>query len=213
VEDIGSPAVAYVPYGAYARLTHTEGMTDTIRISLWNREKSAAMVKTREIEAAIGLSGASVISTVPVSLLRNAIAEHMAVLVGALLAMAILMAVVGTCGLMSTMSMNLIERTRELGVMRAIGATPAAVSRLVIFEGLICAAFSLVFAFAFSVPLSAYLGRLIGNMAFRIPLPLVLAPLAFVAWTVLIMAGSIVASAYPAIRANRLTIRDALAYY
>ena len=102
VEDIGSPAVAYVPYGAYARLTHTEGMTDTIRISLWNREKSAAMVKTREIEAAIGLSGASVISTVPVSLLRNAIAEHMAVLVGALLAMAILMAVVGTCGLMST---------------------------------------------------------------------------------------------------------------
>ena len=213
VEDIGSPAVAYVPYAAYARLTHTEGMTDTIRISLRMREKAAAMLKTREIEGAIGASGASVISTIPVSLLRNAIAEHMAVLVGALLAMALLMAVVGTCGLMSTMSMNLIERTRELGVMRAIGATPAAVRRLVVFEGLISAAFSLVFAFALSVPLSAYLGRLIGTMAFRTPLPLVLAPAAFLAWTGLIMAGAIVASAYPAMRANKLTVRDALAYY
>ena len=136
----------------------------------------------------------------------------MAVLVGALLAMAVLMALVGSLGLMSTMSMNLLERTRELGVIRAIGATPGAVRRLALTEGLIIAVLSLAFAFVLSLPLSAFLGHLIGNMAFRTPLPLAVAPSAIAAWTGIILPGAILASLYPAVRAGSLTVRDALSY-
>jgi putative ABC transport system permease protein len=148
----------------------------------------------------------------PLSLLRSAIAEHMGVLVRSLLAMAFLMAAVGVLGLMSTMSMNIFERTRELGVMRAIGATPQAIGQLVVIEGLIIGVLSLVFAFSFSLLLSAFIGNLIGNMSFRTPLPLSIAPLAFLIWTGLVFLGSILATTYPAWRAGRITTREALSY-
>lgn len=38
---------------------------------------------------------------------------------------------------MGTMSMNVLERTREIGVMRSIGAVDAAIMRLVIVEGMV----------------------------------------------------------------------------
>lgn len=212
VEDIGSQATAYVSSVSYSRLTGTEGMTNSIRISLSDRNPERALAKIRHIEGVLEATGASVNSTVPVALLRNAIAEHMAVLVGALLAMAVLTALVGTLGLMSTMSMNLLERTRELGVMRAIGATPGAICGLAVMEALIIAALSLVPALALSLPTSAFLGHLIGNMAFRTPLPLSIAPLAFVSWAALVLSGAVLASLYPAVRASRLTVRDALSY-
>ncbi len=121
-------------------------------------------------------------------------------------------ALVGTLGLMSTMSMNLLERTRELGVMRAMGATPGSIRRLAVTEALVVAILSLAFAFVLSLPTSAFLGHLLGNMAFRTPLPLSIPPLAFVSWTGLMLAGAVLASLYPAVRASRLSVREALSY-
>jgi putative ABC transport system permease protein len=50
-----------------------------------------------------------------------------------LLTMTLLAAIVGSIGLMGMLSINVVERTREIGVMRAIGATPFAVIRLFIW--------------------------------------------------------------------------------
>jgi putative ABC transport system permease protein len=212
VEDLGSPATAYVSSSAYARFSNTEGLTNMLRVSLSTRDRDTILNKTREIEEVIEKEGASISMTMPLSLLRSAIAEHMGVLVRSLLAMAFLMAAVGVLGLMSTMSMNIFERTRELGVMRAIGATPQAIGQLVVIEGLIVGVLSLVFAFIFSLLLSAFIGNLIGNMSFRTPLPLSIAPLAFLIWTGLVFLGSILATTYPAWRAGRITTREALSY-
>ncbi len=84
VEDIGSPATAYVSLVSYNRLMRTEEMTDAVLVSLSDRDAGRALLKTREIDKILEAAGASVNTTVPVSLLRNAIAEHMAVLVSAL---------------------------------------------------------------------------------------------------------------------------------
>ena len=61
--------------------------------------------------------------------------ESLDVLVTFLLIMAVLTAIVGSMGLTGTMSMNVLERTREIGIMRAIGADDRAVMRTVIAEG------------------------------------------------------------------------------
>ena len=117
-------------------------------------------------------SHVSVSSSTPVWLLHNAVAAHMKVLVNSLLAMAILMAVVGTLGLTSTISMNVLERTREIGVMRAIGATPKKIRSLIVSEGLTIGVLSIVLAFIVSIGLSYFMGEFIGHISFRTPLTL-----------------------------------------
>ena len=49
---------------------------------------------------------------------------------------AALLAVVGGLGLAGTMSLNVLERTREIGVMRAVGGSDGSVRLIVVFEGL-----------------------------------------------------------------------------
>lgn len=211
-EDVGSPATAYVSLEVFSRLTHTVGQTKMLRLSYSDRSKENAVRKNREVEAFLEKENISVSATIPVWLLHNAVAAHMKVLVNSLLAMAILMALVGTLGLMSTMSMNLLERTREIGVMRAIGATPKKIRNLIVWEGQLIGSLSIIIAFALSIFLSTYIGRLIGNMAFRTPLSLTISVLALGIWVLIIIIGSYTATLYPARRANRITTREALAY-
>ena len=211
-EDVGSPASAYVSLEVFSRRTNTVSQTKMLRISYADRSKENAVRKNREVEGLLEKENISVSSTIPVWLLHNAVAAHMKVLVNSLLAMAILMALVGTLGLMSTMSMNILERTREIGIMRAIGATPKKISALIVWEGLLIGSMSIFIAFALSLILSTYLGRLIGNMAFRTPLSLTISGLALGIWILIIILGSYAATLYPARRANKITTREALAY-
>jgi putative ABC transport system permease protein len=52
----------------------------------------------------------------------------------------------------------------------------------------------------------------VGNLAFRVPLPLVMSPMAVVIWLIGAVLFSALATAIPARRASRLTVREALAY-
>ncbi len=68
---------------------------------------------------------------------RTQIVARFNVLIVFLLIMAVLLAVVGAIGLTGTMSLNVLERTREIGVMRAIGASDGSVFQIVVIEGLL----------------------------------------------------------------------------
>lgn len=208
VEDLGSTgATAYVDAASLGGA----GTTNMLRVALANRGVAAAFRATRDIEAALG-SSAHVNVSLPMALIRNAIGEHMAVLVTSLLALSVLMAIVGGFGLASTMSMNVLERTRELGVMRAIGATPSAVARIVVTEGFVIAAMSFAGAMLLAIALSAFMSRMIGTMSFRTPLPLTISGAGVVLWLAILAVGSAMATALPARRASRMTVREALAY-
>src|SRR5690606_7508073 len=139
-------------------------------------------------------------STTPVWMLHNAVAAHMKVLVNSLLTMAILMAVVGTLGLTSTISMNVLERTREIAVMRAIGATPKKIRRLIVAEGLIIEVLSIAMAFIFSLVLSHFLGEFIGRISFRTTLTLTVSLMGILIWIVIVAAGAYLATVVPARR-------------
>ena len=67
-------------------------------------------------------------------------------------------------------------------------------------------------AIILTLPLTAAIGGLLGNLSFGAPLPLIMSPIAIAVWLVIIVVGSAMASAYPAWRASQLTIREALAY-
>jgi ABC-type antimicrobial peptide transport system permease subunit len=78
--------------------------------------------------------------------------------------MAVVMAAVGGLGLSGTMSMNVLERVREIGVMRAIGASDGAILRLVLVEGIIIGLLSWVAGAVVAVPLAWVIANVLGNI-------------------------------------------------
>jgi putative ABC transport system permease protein len=71
---------------------------------------------------------------------------------------------------------------------------------------------SWVIALPLFLPLSFGIDYFIGVMSFRSPLPLVVSLAGLGTWLVVILVGSIAASAYPAKQASQLTVRETLAY-
>jgi putative ABC transport system permease protein len=211
-EDVGSPATAYVSIKTFAAIVGSFNEIGMLRIAYSDRSQGNARSKSRQVDDVLESSEIRVSSSIPVWLLHNAVAAHMKVLVNSLLAMAILMAIVGTLGLTSTVSMNVLERTREIGVMRAIGATPKTIKSLIVWEGITIGVLSILIAFLVSIVLSYFMGEFIGHISFRTPLTLTISPVAIAIWVVLITTGSYLASVFPARRANKVTTREALAY-
>ncbi len=146
------------------------------------------------------------------ALLDDAVSGHVFIFIAALILIAVVMAVVGMLGLTSSMSTSVIERTREFGIMRSIGARTRTVLLNVISEGVFIGLMSYFIAVALSLPLSLGMGAYLGNMAFRSPLPLIVSPVGLGLWLVILLIGSIAASAFPAQQASKLTIRETLAH-
>jgi putative ABC transport system permease protein len=139
-------------------------------------------------------------------------AESLAILINFLLIMALLTALVGSIGLTGTMGMNVMERTREIGVMRAIGATDGQIMKTVIIEGMLIGLISWILGAIFSFPITFLLSRIISLAIFNSPSQFVLNPMGFIIWLGLVLILSALASVLPARNAARLTIREVLAY-
>jgi putative ABC transport system permease protein len=126
--------------------------------------------------------------------------------------MVVLIAIVGALGLAITMSLNVMERTREIGILRSLGAQNGVVRRVVIVEGLVTGLISWAASIPCSIPLAVWLGNSLGMSLLARPLDYVFSVPAVMMWLGLMAAISIVASLIPAQSAARLTIRDALVY-
>jgi putative ABC transport system permease protein len=138
--------------------------------------------------------------------------ESLDTLVVFLLIMAILTAVVGSMGLTGTMGMNVLERTREIGIMRAIGADDRAVMRTVIAEGVFIGMISFGLAVVLSIPFTYLLSTIVSLAVFQTPIDVVFTYTGYAIWLGLVLVLSALASTLPARNAARLTIREVLAY-
>jgi putative ABC transport system permease protein len=143
---------------------------------------------------------------------REHAAQAISVLVIFLLIMALLTAFVGSIGLTGTMGMNVLERTREIGVMRAIGAVDLQVIKSVLVEGLVIGMISWCFAWLLSYPISYLLLMIISEAMISAPIPLAFTLDGVFIWLVVVLMLSALASVLPARNAARLTIREVLAY-
>jgi putative ABC transport system permease protein len=138
--------------------------------------------------------------------------ESLDTLVTFLLIMALLTATVGSMGLAGTMGMNVLERTREIGIMRAIGAVDGIIMRTVIAEGMVIGIISFGLAIVLSVPFTYLLSYIVSLAVFETPIKTVFTFAGYLIWLALILVLSAVASVLPARNAARLTIREVLAY-
>lgn len=212
VETVGSPSKAFVTFSTYERILGQSGSGEMLRVMTSGTTKTERMNIIRKIDDQLAKANVSVERIIPLGELQTAVGEHMQVLINTLVAAAMLFATIGGLGLMSMMAMNVMERTREIGVMRSIGATPATTVRILTSEGIFIGVVSVGVALPLALLLSHLVGSLIGNMAFKLPLALVLSPGALALWIVIVLVISGLVTSLLALRASRMPVREAIAY-
>lgn len=166
----------------------------------------------QRVRSALDVAAMPVGSSQLLSENRRVTEDHLLMVVDFLSVMAWVMIAVGGMGLASTMGLAVLERTREIGVLRAIGANHGAILTMIEVEGLVVALLGWLVALPLSIPMSVVLGEAFGRVMFRVPLILVPEASGVWRWLVVVIVVSVVACAWPALRATRGTIARALAY-
>ena len=205
-------AMAYVSSTTYAKMTGQNELYKNFRVVMNQHDSKTIEAITKQIETALDKQEIRVSASITENMLRQEVDAHFDLLVNALLFISILMALVGALGLGSSMSTNVAERTREFGIMRSIGASSGVVLRNVIAEGLFIGLMSWCIAIVLALPLSAAIGTFLGNLLFDEAFPLVISQTTLWIWLFIVASSSILASAYPAWKASRLSIRETFAY-
>jgi putative ABC transport system permease protein len=144
--------------------------------------------------------------------LRTLISTSFDVIIAFLLAMAVLLGIVGGLGLMGTMSINVLERTREIGVMRAIGASNNSILRIVLLEGAVIGLISWIIGGIVAIPAGAVLTSTLGQVLLQSEPTYIFSVSGAVLWLGIVLILAVVASFLPARRASSLTVREVLSY-
>ena len=117
---------------------------------------------------------------------------------------------VGAFLVFNALSMTVLERTRELGMLRALGATRAMVSRSVVLEALVLGVFGSVLGVLFGYGMAKGLVYLFGK-AYRFEISsLYLSPFALASAVVVGIVVTVLAALYPAVRAGRVSPVEAM---
>ena len=126
-------------------------------------------------------------------------------LVYALLSLSI---IVSLFGIVNTLVLSIHERTREIGMMRAIGTSKAQIRQIVRYESIITALIGGVLGLAIGLLLGAMTTAALKDQGFTLQIPV----LYLFAFLVLSALAGVLAAIPPARRASRLDVLEALAY-
>jgi putative ABC transport system permease protein len=212
VQGTMAGSTVYVNHEYYSQLTHNIGRVMALRVAL-DEEAIANINQTLpEYEAILDEAGIDVSSTITLSEMQAGLSNAFDFLVSFLIAMAMILAAVGGLGLSGTMSMNVLERVREIGVMRAVGASDGMVLQLVLVEGVLVGMISWALGAIIAIPLSYVSAYLLGVSLLSSPLTFQYSLFGLGLWLAIAVILAMLASFFPARNASQLTVREVLSY-
>ncbi|MEJ2207967.1 MAG: ABC transporter permease, partial [Anaerolineae bacterium] len=202
----------YVALNDYEYQARTPGQVTHLQVVAAEHDAGAQERLAQRLFDHFESAGLEVSGTNTSQLLREENKFIFSIIVAFLVLMALLLAAVGGLGLTTTMSINVLERVREIGVLRAIGASNLSVGRIVLAEGVAIGLVSWVAGILLSLPLGAFMSEQLGLALIQVPLSYHYSAGAAALWFVVLQGVAVVASLGPARNAVRLTIREVLAY-
>jgi putative ABC transport system permease protein len=207
-----TPPIVYTNAEILDRFQKEPGMVSSLRVITEPHDAPTQRRVAKALEEALGAADVRISQMLLGVDWKAQQASTFNVLIYFLLVMAVLIALVGGLGLTGTMSMNVLERTREIGVLRAVGAPNGAILRMVVAEGVTVGLLSWLLALVISFPLTRILDVGVGSALFKQTLDFAFGLNGMAIWLAGVLVLSALASALPALRAVRLTVRDVLAY-
>ena len=202
----------FVPLDSLDRLLQRTDRTLTLEVAFTQHDAEAQARITGELITLLDAQGAEVFSTQILGQLKRQVTSFYRILVVFLLVMAGLTALVGGIGLMGMMSINVLERSKEIGVMRAIGTDTRAIVTIFWGESMVITLVSFALAVLLSVPLSHTLTRAVGMAFIQTPLDFAYAFAGIGYWLALVLVIGTAASILPAMSAAGLSVRESLSY-
>lgn len=212
VKELAGGACPCVSQAGFEQATGRRDQANLIRIVTDRHDAQTRIAVGQAATQALTEASIKAQNARPLDTLLESAEGHSNLLIVLILLIAFAIGTVGLIGLGSTMSTNVVERTREFGVMNAIGAPASTVRRLVVFEGIFIAVVSCVVAAIPALVLTVVMGAGLGNLFFSAPIPFQVSIQAIIIWVVVVVLGAALATLAPASQASRLTVREALAY-
>ena len=204
--------VIYANYDYLSRVANRVGQADALLVRTLGHDPDSVKVQSEALENHFEEIGLRVSTVTTLTNERAEAAVSFDAVVALLLVMAILLALVGGLGLMGTMSINVLERTREIGVLRAIGAPNRGVAQVFILEGITIGLLSWILGSLLAIPVTQGLNQAVGGAIMGAPLTFAYSMPGLWIWLVVVLLLSALASFIPARNASRLTVREVLAY-
>ncbi len=205
-----SPSTAYIPLTFIAE--RHPGMANNLRLVLDKTDSASINAVKASLERNLELEDVRALGSLSQADSRFSFDQHMVMIYVFLIVMSGIIGGVGGLGLMTTMSLNVMERRREMGLLRAIGASPGFVWAIVVTEGVLVGVLSWALAALVAWPVSKLVGNFLTRVVFQTGLEFAFETRGLLIWLAVSVFVSAAASFVPAWRASRFTVREALAY-
>jgi len=202
----------YVNLADYTAVVPASDVDSSLRIKTAQHDGPFESSVAAALQDSYEETGTRVASVRTTSASHDAIQNQFDVLIVFLSIVAALLAIVGALSLMGTMSMNVHERAREIGIMRAIGASNGGVLQIFVVEGVCIGVVSAPIGASLAIPISQELSAVVGDKFTHAPLSYTFSVSSALLWLGVVGVLAALASFMPAWKAARLSVREVLGY-
>ncbi|OXM82564.1 ABC transporter permease [Paenibacillus rigui] len=202
----------YADYSTLTRLNDADQMASMIQVKTNEQDRDQQATIAAATAKYLEERGIKVNSPMLSADIRKVQETKYSIITVLLTIMSLVLVLVAALSLTGTMGLNMLERTREIGIMSSIGATDYAIWRIVIFEGAFIGLMSWAGAVLFAIPISQMICYEVGMSLFQAPLDYIYSYKGVFVWLSVVLLVSASASFAPAWRASKLPVKDVLNY-
>lgn len=211
VEEV-EKAKIYIDRDQYDAFANPEHRVNSLMFVARDRSYDKVLALKKEVERRIASTDLQVLYVMMQKERVKIIYDHLKIVFTTLLFFALLVLVVSAIGMASATGITILERTREIGVLRAIGARPRDILRLFVSEGFLVSTVSIALGLVLAWPLSIVASKFFGTLMLDLGLRYSFSGPGFVITLIATLVFGWLASRIPARKAIHVSRREALAY-
>ena len=202
----------FAPLEALYQTTKKYGQGSVLYVRTTSHEPEFTAAVTKQLKDLYERHGLEVAISETQADSRKTADWQFAIVIWMMLALSVIVALVGGLALMGALSIGVIERTKEIGVLRAVGARSRSILGIFVMEGVLQGLLSWLVAMPISFLVSPLLANALGIAMFGATLDYQYNWSAVGVWLGTVLVISVLASILPARGATRISVRDSLAY-